>query len=155
MDHEAPQGQAAPDAGKPLFFDLSSAPQLSVENLKELARDPENARRIAAFQQKVYDELERMAGVLAKDLANYQTKQAASPRNAAINVAQLAALARRGEAELKTRQELARDLLVASVINYGNLEWDPSDPATSWSAERNPSTLLSLLLLGPVDPDRT
>lgn len=71
-----------------------------------------------------------------------------------VSVRQPAFISKKGETGGKTLKELAKDLLVAGMINYGNLNWNSADPSTSWKPEQSPSTALSLLMLGPIQPPR-
>lgn len=142
---------AAPseEADIPPFHDLSNYPQLDVETLRELANDPEVAKKITVAQTELFAHIDKMADALSSDLAQYEQKDSMTFGNATA-IRRLSMMSRQAATDAKSRRELAKQLLVASIINYGNLDWDPANPSTSWTAEQNPSTLLSLLMLGPV-----
>jgi hypothetical protein len=94
-----------------------------------------------------------MAEQLARTLAPYQIrKPLSSIAGMASKLAQFASHSKQNEQYAKARLDMARRLIIARIINDGNPDWNPADASTSWRAEDNPSTLLSLLLLGPVPP---
>lgn len=95
--------------------------------------------------------IDQMAEQLARNLAPYQIrKPLATLTSAATKLAQFAGHSKQSEHDAKARLEMARRLIIARIINHGNPDWNPADASTSWRAEDNPSTLLSLIMLGPV-----
>jgi hypothetical protein len=148
----APQGEQEQGAGGELqamtFHDLGAHQQLDVPALKKLAADPEIAKKIIKAQEQVFAQLDKMAEVLAADLAQYQNKVEIPAGEQTM--AHLARLAKKRQNDSHSRKEVAKDLLIASIVNYGNLAWEPTDRSTGWTPEQNPSTLLSLIMLGPI-----
>ncbi|RZI41844.1 hypothetical protein EGT07_17255 [Herbaspirillum sp. HC18] len=150
LTHNSSAADPFEEADMPLFHDLSNYPQLDVEALRELANDPETAKKIVAAQTELFAHIDKMADALSSDLVQYEQKDSIAFGNATA-IRRLSMVSRQAATEGKSRRELAKQLLIASIINYGNLDWNPADPSTSWSVEQNPSTLLSLLMLGPVN----
>jgi hypothetical protein len=63
--------------------------------------------------------------------------------NQEMDLRTLMAASRRGESLTRNGRELAEDIVIGSLANWGNEVWDPNDPATNSPAEKN--FLLALL----------
>lgn len=73
-----------------------------------------------------------------------EAKPAAQPAlNQEMDLRTLMAASRRGESLTRNGRELAEDIVIGSLVNWGNEVWDPNDPATNQPAEKN--FLLTLL----------
>lgn len=71
-------------------------------------------------------------------------KPAAAPAlNQEMDLRALMAASRRGESLTRNGRELAEDIVIGSLVNWGNEVWDPNDPETSQPNEKN--FLLALL----------
>lgn len=57
--------------------------------------------------------------------------------NQEMDLRSLMAASRRGESISKSERELAEDIVIGSLVNWGNEVWDPNDPLTSCATENN------------------
>jgi len=107
-----------------------------------LQRDPALARDLAQLQETACAALD----TLIQDTAAWLGRQApAAPVSSGpIDVAALGVLARGRAGAAREARELAEAFVMGALINHGNVEWNPLDPATSRSGAD--SLLVTLLL---------
>lgn len=81
--------------------------------------------------------------VFASLTADAKPAAAGPAPNQEMDLRSLMAASRRGESLTRNGRELAEDIVIGSLVNWGNEVWDPNDPATSHPTEKN--FLLTLL----------
>lgn len=108
-----------------------------------LQRDPVLARELTRLQETACAALDTLIQDTAAWLGK-QTPAAAAVSSGPIDVVALGALARGRAGAVREARELAEAFVMGALINQGNADWNPLDPATSRSGAD--SLLVTLLL---------
>lgn len=108
-----------------------------------LQRDPALARDLTRLQETACAALDTLIQDTAAWLGK-QTPAAAAASSGPIDVVALGALARGRAGAVRQARELAEAFVMGALINQGNANWNPLDPATSRSGAD--SLLVTLLL---------
>lgn len=155
LDHAADLGGWAPVPDFSQFF----PPAAPGGGKTEATDDDSGLRRLEALKTSGLSELELeklreklregFSAVIDEVFASLtaDAKPAAAAPAPALNqemdLRTLMAASRRGESLTRNGRELAEDIVIGSLVNWGNEVWDPNDPATNSPAEKN--FLLALL----------
>lgn len=106
----------------------SGLSELDLEKLREKLREGFSAVIDEVFASLTTD----AKAIVAPQLLNQE-----------MNLLSLMAASRCGESMSRRGRQLAEEIVIGSVVNWGNEVWDPNDPQTSNATENN--FLLALL----------
>jgi hypothetical protein len=106
-----------------------------------LERDPQLANQLGNLRQQAWAGLDALVQDVAGRLA--QSGPAPAAHTGPVNVAALGAAARQRQALAREQRELAEAYVLGALVNHGNPDWNPLDPATS---RRTGDSLLATLL---------
>lgn len=109
-----------------------------------LQRDPALARDLTRLQETACAALDTLIQDTAAWLGKQTPAAAAAASSGPIDVVALGALARGRAGAVRQARELAEAFVMGALINQGNANWNPLDPATSRSGAD--SLLVTLLL---------
>lgn len=119
-------------------------PQATIE---QLLADPETAEAVRAIQRDAIAMIEHQTDALVLALGRAEPAARVAQTQLPVNVRTLASTSRQASATVQSRRKLARDVLIASVINRDNDEWDMTD-ASTWRTD--PNDLLLTLMKMPL-----
>jgi hypothetical protein len=120
----------------------SSTDQELLALIARAKNDPIVAEKLASLGQQSIDALLKIVHEVTGMLSKIQPRTD-NPASQSNSVAALASAARARAMAGKEKRELAEDLVIGALINHGNPDWNPLDPASSWEASNN--ALLALL----------
>jgi hypothetical protein len=106
-----------------------------------LRQEPAAAQAFAQLQKQGFEVLRKLAKEVMAKLAAMEPPQKAV--DAGTDWKRLSGLARDREIAARQRRELAQDLVLGTLVNLDNPDWNPLDPSTSKNAVD--STFLALL----------
>jgi hypothetical protein len=127
---------------------LTTTPTDVDATLKTLLSDPRTASAMAVIQRRAIALLDHKTDALCVALGQVEPTAPIAQLGVAINVRQLASTSRQAGEVVQSRRKFARDILVATLINHDNDEWDMTD-AASWRADRD-DLLIALMKLPPL-----
>ena len=108
--------------------------------------DPRTAKAVRDIQRRAIAMLEHKIDALVIALGHAEPAAPATQARVTINVRQLASTSRQAGEVVQSRRKFARDILIATLINHDNDDWDMTD-ASSWRAD--PDDLLVALMKMP------
>lgn len=140
----ADQEKAPADPAPAAAEQANDTPAFDPSLLATLATDPIAKRELDFLRAQAVSHLavltDQACAMLTPDDKPQSSAQLAS---GPANIRTLMAASRNSAMNSRSRRELAEALVIGSVINLDNPNWDPADAATSTSGEKN---LLSALL---------
>ena len=106
-----------------------------------MARLKQDPAAYALVQKKGIEILRKLARETMEKLAAMEPPR--KEIDASTDWRRFSGLAREREAAAKQRRELAQDLVIGTLVNLDNPDWNPMDPSTSKDSASSP--LLALL----------
>jgi hypothetical protein len=128
--------QAAFDTEQEEFSDADLAALTA-----RLRQEPAAAHAFTLLQKQGFEVLRKLAKEVMAKLAAMEPAQ--KEVDAGMDWKRFSGLARDREIAARQRRELAQDLVLGTLVNLDNPDWNPLDPSTSKDAGR--STVLALL----------
>lgn len=121
----------------------------TASTLANLLADPRTAHAMRDIQSRAIALLEHKIDAMVVALGKAEPAAATLPSGAVVNVRQLAMTSRQAGGVVQNRRQFARDILIATLINHNNDEWDMTD-ATTWRDDPD-DLLIALMKLPPLE----
>ena len=126
--------------------DSNSDPQTTINSL---LADPVTAGAVRDIQRDILSMLDDRTDALVLALGRAEPAVRIARAGLLVNVRALTSTSRQAGELVSSRRKLARDILIATIINRDNEDWDMTD-ASSWRTDPN-DLLMALLKMPPLD----
>ena len=120
-------------------------PQTTID---QLLADPITANAVRDIQRNAIAVLEQQTDALVLALGRTEPAVRIAESKKPVNVRDLASTSRQASELVSSRRKFARDILIATLINRGNDDWDMTD-ASSWRTDPD-DLLLALMRMPPL-----
>lgn len=122
-----------------------STPQATIEQLRA---DPETAEAVRAIQRAAIAMIDDQTDALILALGRAKPAGRIQQTRLPVNVRELANTSRHANAVVQGRRKFARDILIATLINRDNDDWNMDEPS-SWHVDPD-DLLLALMAMLPL-----
>lgn len=133
----------------PVHTSESFSTQEGMELLKRMQADPTKALALEKLREDVFGMLTKLVSEVAADIPQPDSPALATGPGASMSFQELKNFSRQRESAGKQRQELAQAMVMGTVLNRHNDEWNPLDASTDRSSYDN---LICALLQPPPPP---
>ena len=124
---------------------VSDNPQTTIGYL---LADPIAAKAVRRIQRDAIAALEQQIDALVLAIGQAEPAVRINASRVSVNVRELSSTSRQASELVSSRRKFARDILIATLINRDNDDWDMTD-ASSWRTDPD-DLLLALMRMPPL-----